>query len=301
MRPALMVAALLGLGASGTACRAPGGADAARADSARLAERVARLDRALASPDSGRSGAPIARWTLPGSLAEISGLALTPDARLLAHNDESARVFEIDYRRGIIVKRFRLGDKGVHADFEGITVAGDKVYMLSSDGRIFEFLEGPPDGSVEYTVHDTKLGKECEFEGVAFDPSINSLLMACKNVGTPKLKDFLVIYRWKLADSGDSRISELTVPMNQVIGTNDWKEFKPSDITVDPSSGNYVLVSAQQKALVELTPAGAVVSVRPLPDGHDMAEGLAITKDGILILSDESVRGPAAITLYKRP
>lgn len=301
MRTLLLTSAILGVGGAGVGCRGIDARDTARADSARMAERVARLDQALASSDSGRSGAPIARWTLPGSLAEISGLALTPDGRLLAHGDETARIFEIDYRRGTIVKRFRLGEKGAHGDFEGIAVAGENIYLLSSDGRIFEFREGAPGGNVQYTVHDTKLGKECEFEGVAFDPALGSLLMACKTVGTPKLKEFLVIYRWNIDDEGDSRLSQLTIPMAQVIGTNDWKAFKPSDITVDPASGNYVMVSAQQKALVEVTPAGAVVLVRPLPDGHEMTEGIAITKDGILILSDESVRRPAAITLYKRP
>jgi hypothetical protein len=35
--------------------------------------------------------------------------------------------------------------------------------------------------------------------------------------------------------------------------------------TVDPSSGNYVLVAAQENALVAFTPAGAAVCSRPLP------------------------------------
>jgi hypothetical protein len=36
-----------------------------------------------------------------------------------------------------------------------------------------------------------------------------------------------------------------------------------------------------------------------LPTGHEQAEGVAVTPDGILIISDEATRTPAAITLYR--
>ncbi len=243
---------------------------------------------------------PIARWVLPQRLAEISGLALTPDGRLLAHNDEIGRIFEIDYRRGVIGKQFLLGRTNVRADFEGITVANQAIYLLASDGKLFEFREGDAGAHVPYKIHDTHLGRECEFEGVAFDPAIGSLLLACKNVGKKSLLGFLVIYRWKLDEGNGPRLSLLTVPLAQVIGSNHWKGLHPSDITVDPSSGHYVLVSAQEEALIELTPSGEVVSARPLPAGHVHTEGVAVTKDGILIISDESGKQAAAITLYRR-
>ena len=52
------------------------------------------------------------RWKLAKSLREISGLAMTEDNRLLAHNDEKGIIFEIDYQNGSIVKAFGLGDLG---------------------------------------------------------------------------------------------------------------------------------------------------------------------------------------------
>ena len=273
---------------------------AAGPDSSELAARAARVESALATADTtAGKDQPIARWVLPRHLAEISGLALTADGRLLAHNDELGRVVEIDYRRGTVRKQFLLGRTPVHADFEGITVAGQSIYLLASDGRLFEFREGDDGSRVPYKIHDTHLGRECEFEGVAFDPAIGSLLLACKIVGKKSLQGSLVIYRWKIEAKGE-RLSLLTVPLARVIGSNRWKGLHPSDITVDPNSGHYVLVSAQEEALVELTPSGEVVSARPLPGGHAHTEGVAITKDGILIISDEAGRSAAAITLYRR-
>ena len=300
MKRTCAAAVLLAAALTGVGCRpAPG----QTADSVRLAARGARLAQALASPDSGADHTkPVGRWVLPPPLSEISGLALTPDQRLLAHDDERGTVSEIDYRRGVVVKQFVLGTKHrVQADFEGITVAGDRIFLLASNGRLYEFKEGAAGARVDYTVHDTHLGKECEFEGVAFDPAIGSLLLACKRVASKKLKDFLVIYRWKLEEGSGPRLSMLTVPLDQAAGSNGWKVIHPSDITVDPSTGNYVLIASQQRALIEISPGGAVLMSRPLPGIHEMPEGVAITRDSILIISDEGVRRPAVVTLYRWP
>jgi uncharacterized protein YjiK len=302
MTGAPLVAVLVAALSAGTACRPAQPQEAGRMDSTEVAKREARLAAALAHPDSGAArGAAIARWVLPQNLAEISGLALTADGRLLTHDDEQGLISQIDYRRGVVVKRFMIGKQPVRADFEAITVVNDAVFLLTSDGKLYGFREGANAERVGYTVHDTQLGRECEFEGVAFDPAINSLLLACKRVRRKSLQDFLVIYRWKLQSGSGPRVSLLTVPLARVIGSNGWKGLHPSDITVDPSSGNYVLVASQEKALVAITPAGDVIFSRPLPGELEQAEGVAITKDSILILSDEAARRPAVITLYRWP
>lgn len=284
------------------ACRPGSDRTAAKSDSAELAERAGRFDQALARPDTGKAkGDPVARWVLPPSLREISGLAITPQGRLLAHGDEQGRVVEIDYRRGTVLKQFLVGSPPVQADFEGIAAVGDVIYLLASNGNLYEFREGTDGARVKYRLHDTHLGRECEFEGVAFEPASNSLLLACKRVGKKSLRDFLVIYRWRLAGGNGSRLSELKLPLGPIIGSNKWKGLHPTDIAVDPTSGNYVLVASPERALIEVTPQGGVVSAGPLPSRHRQPEGVAITKDGILIVSDEGGHQRAAITLYRRP
>jgi hypothetical protein len=91
------------------------------------------------------------------------------------------------------------------------------------------------------------------------------------------------------------------VPIASVIGTNDWKSFHPSDITIDPFSGNYVLIASKERGLIEITPAGAPVLARPLPPDHIQPEGIAITRDSILIISDEGGTDLGMITLYRWP
>lgn len=82
------------------------------------------------------------RISLPERLREISGLAMTADGRALAHDDEVGIIYEIDHRQGRVVKEFRLGNDTVRADFEGIAVAGDRIYLVTSDGTIYESPEG---------------------------------------------------------------------------------------------------------------------------------------------------------------
>lgn len=269
--------------------------------SAEQSARVQRLTASLAST-SGDPSSPLARWILPRELGEVSGLALTSDGRLLAHGDEWGQVYVIDPRGGALLKRFSIGssDGDSRADFEGITVVGERIFMAASNGMLYEFAEGEDGERVGFVVHDTRLGKECEFEGVAFDSAQGIVVLPCKNVRTRHLKDQMVLYRWRL-EGGDSALGPITIPLSQVIGSNSWKQVHPSDVSVDPATGNYVIVAAQEKALIEITPLGEVVSVRPLPGKHRQAEGVALTRDGILIVSDEATTRPASLTLYRWP
>jgi uncharacterized protein YjiK len=241
---------------------------------------------------------PVAMWMMPPDLQEISGIALTADGRLLAHGDEQAKVFVLNPRTGLVLKKFTLGS-GIAGDFEGITVAGSDIYMIASNGTLYQFREGANNAAVHYSTIDTHLGKECEFEGVAYEPDSAWLLMPCKRTSKKLPRGNLIIYRWRLQGDDSTRLTTLTIPYSEAIGSNDWKGLHVSDITIDPTTGNYVLISAQEKALLEITPGGQVERSEELPGKHPQPEGVAITKDKILIVSDEVSKRPASITLYR--
>ena len=310
MRSAAILVVCLAAPWAAGACGKDHNREVAAIDRTELERRAARLQQALADPDSESAHAgALARWLLPDRLKELAGLALTADGRLLTHGVKRGRVFEIDYRRGVLVKQFSLGRgrDALEGSFAGITVVNDVVYLLAHDGKLYEFREGKDGAKVDYLMHDTGLGGACEFGGVAFARAINSLLLACHRMPEKSGNDSLVIFRWRLAGDSSSRSSRLTVPMAAVIGPNPWKTVRPTDITVDPFQGNYVIIAAKEQALIQLTPEGAVVASRPLPGKHAQASGVAITRDSILIISDEAghrtpdeaVHRPAVVTLYR--
>jgi len=299
-----IAAAVLASCMAAGACRPADAARGARADSTTLAQRETRLDHSLAqrpaASDTTAERKAVARWVMPRDLDELSGITLTRDGRLLAQGDERGQISEIDYRRGVVTKQFVVGHPTIKADLEAITVADGFLFLLASNGTLYEFREGANGERVDYTTHDTRLGKECEFEGLAFDSTLNSLLLACKHVAIKHLKDHLVIYRWRL-DGGGKRLSRMAVPLDGILKAIDEKEFRPSDITVDPLTGGYVVISSLEKSIVEITPDGQLVFARRLPGDHDQPEAVAITKDSILIIGDEAKSRPAVITLYPWP
>jgi uncharacterized protein YjiK len=263
-----------------------------------LESRAQRYQTRLAGAETQSGETPVARWIMPPDLREISGLTLTSDGRLLTHDDEVSRIFEVDPKRGVIVKSFMVGN-GLKGDFEGMTTVGPDIYLALSNGLLYRFREGANGARVKYATHDTRLGKECEFEGVAYDRDSSWLVLPCKNSMGKVFDEELVLYRWRIGTTDSSGLTMLTVPIRDVVGANNWKKFRTSDITIDPVTRNYVLISSLEKGILVMKPDGEVVSSGPLPDIHQQPEGVAITAEGVLIISDEATGKPAALTLYR--
>ena len=240
-------------------------------------------------------------WKLPGRLEEISGLAMTTNNRLLAHDDEEAIIHEIDYRNGVIVKTFQLSDMKhpVNDDFEGIATVNDRVYLVTSSGRIYECSRGSDGESVLYNIYSTGVGRDCEIEGLAYDESRRVLLLMCKNARAEDLKEHLVIYHWSIDEKQLNEDAHIVIPVIEFTRYIDEEEFQPSGIEKHPASDNYFVVAARQLAIAEVTPGGQVVGVRQFPDQlHRQPEGITFAEDGALIIADEGVGRKARLTLY---
>lgn len=243
-------------------------------------------------------------WKLPGRLSEISGLAATDDGRLFAHDDEYGIIYELDPRAGKIVKAFALGDVTIKADFEGIALAGDMIYLVTSDGTIYEAPEGSDGERVLFNTYGTGLGHQCEIEGLAYEKSSGDLLLACKNARKPELADHLVVFRWNVKTRALRQSPALFVPLELIDARDPVQSLHPSGIEVLAGSGNYLLIAAQERLILELTSGGAVVAVRKLaPELHVQPEGVTMLPDGTLLIADDGGNGPGPgrgrLTLYK--
>src|SRR4051812_7253148 len=262
-------------------------------------QRLQQLRQREAQADADPSkDLPVAEWIMPPSLREISGLAVTSRGTVLTHDDNVGRVSEIDPRTGILLKSFSLAglQKG---DFEAITIAGQDIYLLESNGRLFKFRDAADGQQVPFSIYDTGLGKECEFESLTYEPDSTRLLMACKRLLDKNAGHELRIYILPLPLGNPAATTSMTIPMDEVRQQNKWKNFRPSDMNIDPFTGNYVIVASREKAYVVVTPQGDVVRSQMLPGEHRQAEGIAITKDSLMIVSDEANVTPPKITLYR--
>ncbi len=235
------------------------------------------------------------RAELPGRLDEVSGLAFSDDGRLFAHDDERGRVYELDTTTGAVRGRFDLGQPAASDDFEGIAIAGDHFFMISSTGLLYTFGAGDDEEDVDFTIADTGVGSWCEVEGLEFDPGERLLLMACK-VTSPD-RGYIEVARWSL-DEG-----RLATPIRiDRAALSDFgleSSFDPSGITW-ASGGTLLLISGRHDAIVEARPDGGVVYAVELRGGrHPQSEGIAMAPDGTLFVSDEARGGDdARLTAY---
>lgn len=226
---------------------------------------------------------------LPHELEEISGLAVAPDGRLFGHNDEEGTVFRIDAGSGAIVERFSLGTIGAEDDFEGIEIVGERFFLLSSDGELYEFREGKDRGRVDFTTIKTGLSGKYDVEGVCADPATNDLLLVCKEYAGKGYAedDEKAVYAFSLATGALNPEPRFVLPAKRIRKALDLKKFKPSGIARHPESGSFFIISSSDPAIVEISSDGSLLAVRKLPASLSQPEGIAFDAQGRLYIASE--------------
>jgi uncharacterized protein YjiK len=236
------------------------------------------------------------QWRLPLEILEISGMAVSPDGRLFAHDDERAVIYEINAEDGAFVNRFALGAP-LTGDFEGLAIDNDGVFwMITSEGQVLRFAEGQDGRRVQYETLDTGLRRTCEIEGLAFLAAADSLIIACKENHARDMRDTIALYQWRPGGEATLWRTFALEDVQAIIGV---EHFRPSSIEFDPRSGRTILLSASDPALIELE-GERVVAARRLGRIHTQAEGAAIMPDGSLVISDEGSDTRALLSVYDR-
>ena len=246
------------------------------------------------------NSASLSQWKLPKRLREISGLELTADGRLLAICDEAAIVYELDYVEGGISKAFALGRPVERGDFEGIAVLDDLVYLVTSSGRLFVTREGADGDSMTFETYETGLRKTCEIEGLAADAQSDSLLIACKE--KKRKDDKLSVFAWSPSTKSVMAEKTIALPEKEIAKRLDKKRISPSGIAVEPATGNLFIIAARERAIMELKADGDLIDaiILPLAKRHRQPEGIALTRDGDLLIADEGAGKRAVLSIYEQ-
>jgi uncharacterized protein YjiK len=244
---------------------------------------------------------PADRWELPKALVEISGLAFDSAGRLFAHDDEQAIVYQLDPATHRVIKRFSFGRPAVRGDFEAIAVVGRQVILTTSDGVLYAGREGRDGESVPYVTQATGVGRDCETEGMAYEPAERALLFVCKVPRTQAFVGHLAVLRWSLDRKALDPRPRIFVRLADITGDLKGSAFHPSELLRVAGSGHYLVLSAQPHAIAELTVQGKVAAVSRLRRGdHRQAEGLALGTDGALLVADEGAGRRGTLTVYRR-
>lgn len=238
-------------------------------------------------------GRPDVAFALPPVLREISGLtALGPD-RLGAVQDEEGLLFVLDTRTGTIIERYPFAG---HGDYEGVEAVGDTVWVIESDGTLYE-VTGLAAGAPATVRHGTSLHSRCDAEGLGYDAAGHRLLIACKTEAGPELSGVRAIYAFDLRKKRLSGGPVLLLDRRPLDANG--TSFKPSALAVHPRTSELYVLSASRRALAVFAPDGALTAAVALPSGrYPQPEGITFLPDGTLFIASEGGHGAATLLRF---
>lgn len=238
---------------------------------------------------------------LPVELNEISGLAYSEDNHIITHNDEKSVVYKIELPSGEVVSKFILGDKVASKDFEGIAVVEDTLFLVTSSGVLYIYPGFAAKNFTKYKKIKTGLKLENNIEGLCYDKETKSLLLACKDKPSKSYKGKKAVYSFDLEKMSLERKPRFLISIKDLKNNYDIKDFSPSGIEKHPVSGNFYIISANNKAIIEISPDGKILAAVKLDKKyHKQPEGITILPDGSLIIADEGNGGKGFITIINR-
>jgi uncharacterized protein YjiK len=236
---------------------------------------------------------------LPASLKEISGLAMTTDNRLFAHDDERGILYHVDYESGRIIKKFIIGKFVKKGDFEGIAIAGDHFYLVTSNGKIAEFTEAENNDSSPYELYKTILSKKNNVEGLCYDPESDCLLLACKGDAGEGYEKYRAVYAFSLKTKTLAAKPRFLIKKNEIDKGSKNEEFAPSGITRHPLTGTFFILDSGGYRVIEISKEGTIIAIKNLNKGiHIQPEGICFASDNTLLISDEG-KTKGKLTRYK--
>ena len=246
-------------------------------------------------------GSGDSRVELEKGLAELSGLAFTADGRLLGHGDEKAVISQIDPADGAPLEQFTFtGPHGVlHGDFEDIQVVGERIFLVTSGGELYEGRERSDGGGVEAARLSGGLEGVCSVEGMAWDQPSRSLLMLCKQIRSKRWRNDVVILGVSPETGRIDRQPRMIIPEQELARVTGARHFNGTAMARHPVTGTYILIAGPQHAYAEVDARGRVLAGGRLdPQRHRQPESIAIASDRTLLIGDEAAGKTATITRY---
>lgn len=253
-------------------------------------------------------------FELEDDLVEISGLTLLNEQYLGAVEDENGRLYFIDLNTGEVMRHEKFAPDG---DYEGLARAGNRVFILRSDGDLYVIDDWQDDkfGSDKIETH---LSSKCDAEGLTHDEANNRLLIACKESAGKDLDDLKAIYAYDLATGkvGEQPVFLISIdafnkatypndgPLNSAIREAvhpvlDLSGFKPSGLAIHPITNDLYILSSVQQSIVVLSLAGDIKYIWKLVDNVlKQPEGIAFLPNGDVFISSEGQSGHGVLIRY---
>ncbi|MGC1633254.1 MAG: SdiA-regulated domain-containing protein [Gelidibacter sp.] len=239
-------------------------------------------------------------WDLPPQLNEISGITWMDNHTLACVQDENGIIFIYDLDEKSIVEEIPFAGNG---DYEGIALHNNDIYIMQSDGLLYEVRDWRATDRVISSYH-TGFKASNNMESLTYSVKDDCLLTV------PKDKDWSADFKGIYKISLTSKKTDINVPAYKIDMTSaalkDYrmkklqKTFNPSEIAVHPKTNEIYVLDGKSPKLMILDPEGHLKIVYKLDKiNFPQPEGMTFSDDGNLYISNESAHGPANIHLVE--
>lgn len=237
---------------------------------------------------------PFRTIELPDVLKEISGISIKDENRIFCVQDEIGSVFLYNTDKESIDEIFRFAEIG---DFEDIAYHDGSLHILRSDGALFsiKLSDFPKNVNMQYIPMQSM-----NVEGIAFDAKKGSYLIASNEGNINDTLNRRNIYSFVPKKKTDNVVTEFTIPVDYI--NSYFKEnyseikvstinFSPSAIAIHPITGDYYILSANDRMILIVTPDKKVKAVYALPsDILYKPEGIGFYPNGDMLISNEGTK-----------
>lgn len=247
---------------------------------------------------------PLVNDVLPASLHEISGLAIIDSTTIACIQDENGVLFLYDIKNHKLKQHYTFGLNG---DYEGITKVGELLYVLRSDGVLFE-LKDFNTKKINVKTYATRV-PALNNEGLCYDSINHRLLIGAKGRinKDPLNKDQRHIYEFSLKTKAlnqspvfNFNINDINVSAKQIGISLPKKKHKDgklieigfklntSEIAIHPVTKQLYVLSATDHCLFIFNMNGNLEHIEQLnPILFNKAEGLSFYTNGDVLISNE--------------
>lgn len=257
---------------------------------------------------------PDIKFELPPILHEISGLTLIDSSTFACIQDENGILFIYDVINNKILKQYTFNIDG---DYEGITRVGKDMYILRSDGTLFELLNYE---SKNFKINSYVTGIPADNnEGLCYDAKNKRLLIAAKGkvLKGPQYKDKRVIYGFDLKtkklstepafDIDVQNIKQFALDKKIELPTRDKKKgeepilrFRTSDIGIHPITNKLFLLSGTEHLFFIFSMEGKLEHMENLdPNLFNKSEGITFFENGDLLITNEGQEKKPTLLRFK--
>jgi uncharacterized protein YjiK len=231
---------------------------------------------------------------LPDGLTEISGLAHLASATFACIQDEHGILFYYDRDRNQILKRTVFHGDG---DYEGIALVHGTIYVLRSDGALFE-IENHGTSKPATRTYLTGITARNN-EGLCYDRKGNRLLIGSKGrLGKgPEHKHRRAVYGFDLREKKlhekpvleiNVKDLELFAKKNRLLPDGVKIKLKTSAMGIHPKTGKLFMLSAAEHLLLIFDLEKGVEHIEMLdPALFNKAEGITFNENGDMFITNE--------------